>query len=105
MVTPTTQTTSKLTRQTCIPTSFGTQNPPTQNSVSRAIQAATSLNARAFGIADLVGSLTPGKFADILVVRGDPSRSISDIRNVRAVFKGGSEVYAPPVVATEPRKA
>jgi imidazolonepropionase-like amidohydrolase len=70
----------------------------------RAIRAATSLNARAFGIADLVGSLTPGKFADILVVRGDPSRHISDIRNVQAVFKGGSEVYAAPAGSTEPRK-
>ena len=69
----------------------------------RAIHAATDLNARAFGIADLVGSLTPGKFADILVVRGDPSRHISDIRNVQAVFKGGSEVYAAPAGSTEPR--
>jgi imidazolonepropionase-like amidohydrolase len=71
----------------------------------RAIQAATRLNAESFGISDLVGSLTPGKFADILVVRGDPSRNISDVRNVQAVFKGGSEVYAAPAVSVEPKKA
>jgi Amidohydrolase family len=62
-------------------------------------------NAKSFGISDLVGSLTPGKFADILVVRGDPSRNISDVRNVQAVFKGGSEVYAAPAVSMEPKKA
>jgi imidazolonepropionase-like amidohydrolase len=62
----------------------------------RAIEAATGLNAKALGVADLVGSLAPGKYADILVVRGDPSKSISDIRAVQAVFKGGEEVYAAP---------
>jgi imidazolonepropionase-like amidohydrolase len=58
----------------------------------RAIEAATGLNAKALGVAGLVGTLAPGKLADILVVRGDPSRNISDIRNVEAVFKGGQEM-------------
>jgi imidazolonepropionase-like amidohydrolase len=33
--------------------------------------------------------LTPGKQADILVIRGNPARQIADIENVEMVFKDG----------------
>ena len=36
-----------------------------------------------------VGSLTPGKQADIMLVKGDPSTQIRDIENVEIVFKDG----------------
>ena len=36
-----------------------------------------------------VGSIAPGKAADLDVVKGDPSTSIRDIENVTVVFKDG----------------
>jgi imidazolonepropionase-like amidohydrolase len=57
-----------------------------------AVAAATGRCAAAIGMKDTIGSLNEGKIADILVVQGDPSRTISDVRLVRAVFTGGQEV-------------
>ncbi len=39
-----------------------------------------------------VGSLEPGKQADVLVVDGDPLQDITAIRNVAAVFQAGQRV-------------
>jgi imidazolonepropionase-like amidohydrolase len=54
-----------------------------------AIQAATHEAAVAIGLDHELGSLTPGHLADLVVVQGDPTRSISDVRNVEVVFLGG----------------
>jgi imidazolonepropionase-like amidohydrolase len=54
-----------------------------------AIHAATGEAARAIGVADTVGTLQAGRAADMLVVDGDPSVRISDLRPVRMVIKGG----------------
>jgi imidazolonepropionase-like amidohydrolase len=40
------------------------------------------------------GSLTPGKCADMILVKGDPMQHISDIRHVDLVIKNG-ELYHP----------
>jgi imidazolonepropionase-like amidohydrolase len=40
-------------------------------------------------VADSLGSVAPEKLADLVVVRGDPSKQISDVRHVELVFKGG----------------
>jgi imidazolonepropionase-like amidohydrolase len=40
------------------------------------------------------GSITPGKYADMILVNGSPTEHISDIRHVDAVIKNG-EVYRP----------
>jgi imidazolonepropionase-like amidohydrolase len=53
------------------------------------IKIATLNGAQFLGEADRVGSLTPGKQADILLVKGDPSSKIADIENVEVVFKDG----------------
>ncbi len=37
-----------------------------------------------------VGSVAPGKQADLIVVDGDPAGRISDIRRVSLVMKGGT---------------
>jgi imidazolonepropionase-like amidohydrolase len=54
-----------------------------------AIKIATLNGAQFLGEADHIGSLLPGKQADIMLVKGDPSANISDIENVELVFKDG----------------
>ena len=54
-----------------------------------AIKVATLNGAQYLGRADRVGSLTVGKRADLVVVRGDPSTTIHDVEHVETVFKDG----------------
>jgi imidazolonepropionase-like amidohydrolase len=57
-----------------------------------AIVAATSLNAEIIGWGDRVGSLAPGKLADVIAVPGDPLDDITALEHVGFVMKGG-EIY------------
>ena len=54
-----------------------------------AIHIATENGARFLGEGDSIGTLAPGKRADLVVLRGDPSRDIADIEKVEIVFKDG----------------
>jgi imidazolonepropionase-like amidohydrolase len=54
-----------------------------------AIQIATLNGAIYLGRQAKIGSITPGKNADLIVIKGDPSTRISDIENVEIVFKDG----------------
>jgi imidazolonepropionase-like amidohydrolase len=54
-----------------------------------ALKSATSVNADAFHINKEVGRIKNGLFADILVVEGNPTKQISDIRKVKLVMKDG----------------
>ena len=54
------------------------------------LRSATSVNADVFKLNKIVGRIRPGLLADILVVQGDPSKNIHDIRNVKLVVKNGS---------------
>ena len=54
-----------------------------------AIKIATSNGAAAIGVSDTVGTIETGKFADILIIDGNPGEKISDIRKVETVFKRG----------------
>jgi hypothetical protein len=54
-----------------------------------AIHIATENGARFFKEDHHIGTLAAGKLADLVVVRGDPSSTISDIENVEIVFKDG----------------
>ena len=57
-----------------------------------AIVSATGDSARSCWIDDMVGTLEPGKQADVLVVDGDPSKDINALWNVADVFQGGDQV-------------
>ena len=50
---------------------------------------AAVLGATYLGKAARIGSIAPGKQADLVVIGGNPVASISDIRNVELVFKQG----------------
>jgi imidazolonepropionase-like amidohydrolase len=41
------------------------------------------------GEEERIGTLAPGKIADIVVLRGNPADNIADIENVEIVFKDG----------------
>jgi imidazolonepropionase-like amidohydrolase len=57
--------------------------------------AATSGNARLFGLADRLGAIRPGLLADLVAVEGDPAANIAAVRAVRLVMKGGAVVREP----------
>lgn len=59
------------------------------------IVAATSENARFFRVGERLGSVEPGKLADLLLVEGDPLKDIKVMRNVRRVMLGGVWVAGP----------
>jgi len=55
----------------------------------QAIQSATSNAADLLGKSNLLGSLQPGKYADIIAVLGDPLENIRLLENVKFVMKEG----------------
>lgn len=54
-----------------------------------AIEGATRIAAEAMGWADRVGTLQPGRFADLIAVAGDPLKDITELERVQFVMKGG----------------
>lgn len=57
-----------------------------------ALQAATINAAELLGLSGAIGTLTPGAYADFVVVAEDPTRNISTLLTPIAVFKGGERV-------------
>jgi len=54
-----------------------------------AIHIATYNGAQYLGELDRIGTIAAGKQADLVVIKGDPSKKIEDIENVETVFKDG----------------
>jgi imidazolonepropionase-like amidohydrolase len=54
-----------------------------------AIKIATLNGAVYLGRDNQIGSIAAGKNADLVVIKGDPSKKISDVENVEIVFKDG----------------
>ncbi len=54
-----------------------------------AIHIATENGAKFLGQNDRIGTLAAGKQADMVLVKGDPTKNITDIENVETVFKDG----------------
>jgi imidazolonepropionase-like amidohydrolase len=56
------------------------------------IRAITVNAAEMLGWQDRIGSIEPGKFADLVAVAGDPVADMSELERVRFVMKGGQVV-------------
>jgi imidazolonepropionase-like amidohydrolase len=62
----------------------------------QAIQAATINAADLLGWKDRIGSVSPGKYADLVAVAGDPLKDPAELSRVQFVMKGGAVVKAAP---------
>src|SRR5205085_8953629 len=56
---------------------------------AEALQTATVVPARMTGMDDRTGSIAPGKTADIILVDGDVSQNLGNLRHVSTVFLDG----------------
>jgi imidazolonepropionase-like amidohydrolase len=59
-----------------------------------ALKAATSVDAELLGLAKSIGTLVPGKLADLVAVPGDATADIGATRHVVFVMKEGAVVVA-----------
>jgi imidazolonepropionase-like amidohydrolase len=55
-----------------------------------AIKIGTQNGATYLGLADRIGTIAPGKDADLFIVKGNPATNINDVENVVVVFKDGA---------------
>lgn len=60
---------------------------------AEAIRAATLGNAELFGLKDEIGSLSAGKRADIIAVKGDPLTNIRELEDIDFVMKDGAVFF------------
>jgi hypothetical protein len=70
----------------------------------QALQSATSIPAEAIGVSDQVGTVQPGRFADLVVLDADPLEKIGNIWKISMVFQSGERIepgyhwnYALPI--------
>lgn len=56
-----------------------------------ALRAATSVPAHRFGLSDR-GRIAPGTRADLLLVNGDPTTTVSDTLSIRTVWRRGTQL-------------
>jgi cytosine/adenosine deaminase-related metal-dependent hydrolase len=61
------------------------------------LRAATLTSAQVMGVDGNRGVIAAGKYADMILVDGDPAKDIRDIRKIATVVKGG-KVYDPAAI-------
>jgi imidazolonepropionase-like amidohydrolase len=59
---------------------------------AEALLSATRISAEACRLADELGTIQPGKVADLVAFAGDPTRDIGAVSRVVAVFQAGQRV-------------
>lgn len=62
-----------------------------------AFKAVTSVAARYLRKQDDIGSIASGRYADFMIVDGDPLRSVRELRKITTVYRGG-KAYDPHVL-------
>ena len=62
----------------------------------KALQSATSEPASAFGLSSTLGTIAPGRSADLLILDTDPLQNISNTRRIAAVVSNGNWVPQRP---------
>ena len=72
--------------------------------VPEVLGIATKTNATLLDMDDKLGTLEPGKLADLLVVRGMPDQNLDDLTKVELVIRDG-EVVVQGGVALMPRRS
>jgi imidazolonepropionase-like amidohydrolase len=58
-------------------------------SIPEALTAATRINAEILDMDDKLGTLAPGKLADVIVVRGKPDQNLDDLAKIDIVIRDG----------------
>jgi imidazolonepropionase-like amidohydrolase len=56
------------------------------------IRSATVVSAGLNGLLDQLGTLEPGKVADVIVVDGDPLRDLGALSQVKMTFRDGRQL-------------
>jgi len=76
------------------------------DNLAQALAAATSVPASCFGLTDR-GRISPGLRADLLLVDGDPTADITATRDIRAIWRSGTEfdrdTYRAQLANAQPR--
>jgi imidazolonepropionase-like amidohydrolase len=65
----------------------------------QALESATSIPAKAYGLSKDLGTLEPGKLADLIIVSGDPLKNIDDVAKVQCVAKNGKVESVAAIMA------
>jgi hypothetical protein len=65
-----------------------------------AIQIMTLNGAKILGVDKELGSIAPGKLADLVVIKGDPTARPAEIRQTTIVFKNGVGYDSPKLIAS-----
>jgi imidazolonepropionase-like amidohydrolase len=69
-----------------------------------AIRAVTSVAARYLRQQDNLGSVTPGHYADLLIVDGDPISDVRELRKLKTVYRGGVAYDPKALLAQVPQR-
>ena len=71
-------------------------------SAMETLEAATRVSAEAINMSNIIGTIEPGKEADLIAVDGDPLKNISTLRAPKKVMKSGKVIT--PSGRTEPKR-
>ena len=63
---------------------------------SECLASATRISAEAIGLQDEIGTIEPGKRADLVALDGDPNLDVTAFSRVVAVFQAGRRVWTGP---------